>query len=52
MGCGQQVFSVPKTSRRLKPFVDHVMVFSILDNKVWFRNYQVSVGGLGSWDSR
>lgn len=37
----RQVFSVPKTSRRLKPFVDHIMVFSILDSKVWFRNYQV-----------
>ncbi|CAD6577111.1 MAG: Ribosome bioproteinsis protein brx1 [Tremellales sp. Tagirdzhanova-0007] len=35
------VFSVPRTSRRLKPFVDHVLVFSILDNKVWFRNYQI-----------
>ena len=22
--------------------MDHVLVFSILDNKVWFRNYQVS----------
>ena len=36
------MFSVPRTSRKLKPFVDHVLVFSILDNKVWFRNYQVS----------
>ena len=36
-----QVFSVPKTSRRLKPFVDHILLFSVLDGKIWFRNYQV-----------
>jgi hypothetical protein len=36
-----QMFSVPKTSRRTKPFIDHILTFSILDNKVWFRNYQV-----------
>ncbi|ADV22406.1 ribosome biogenesis protein BRX1 [Cryptococcus gattii E566] len=35
------VFSVPKTSRKLKPFIDHILLFSLLDNKVWFRNYQV-----------
>jgi len=34
-------FSVPKTSRRLKPFIDHVLTFSLLDNKIWFRNYQI-----------
>ncbi|WWC92748.1 uncharacterized protein L201_007707 [Kwoniella dendrophila CBS 6074] len=34
-------FSVPKTSRRLKPFVDHILLFSLLDNKIWFRNYQI-----------
>jgi len=38
----EQAFSVPKTSRRLKPFIDHIMLFSILDNRIWFRNYQVS----------
>lgn len=36
-----QVFSTPKTSRRLKPFIDHLILFSLLDNKIWFRNYQV-----------
>lgn len=36
-----QVFSIPKTSRRLKPFIDHILLFSILDNKIWFRNYQI-----------
>ncbi|CDS12402.1 hypothetical protein LRAMOSA04596 [Lichtheimia ramosa] len=36
-----QVFNVPKGSRRSKPFFDHVLSFSIADNRIWFRNYQV-----------
>ncbi|KAK9323890.1 Brix domain-containing protein [Lipomyces orientalis] len=36
------IFGVPKGSRRSKPFVDHVLAFSVVDNKVWFRNYQIS----------
>lgn len=34
-------FGVPLTSRKIKPFVDHVMSFSIVDDKVWVRNYQI-----------
>ncbi|KAF9359334.1 Ribosome biogenesis protein brx1 [Mortierella sp. NVP85] len=37
-----QIFGVPKTSRRIKPFIDHVISFSIVDNRVWFRNYQIT----------
>ena len=37
-----QVFNVPKGSRRSKPFIDHVLTFSIAENKIWFRNYQVT----------
>ncbi|KAG0743260.1 hypothetical protein G6F57_002460 [Rhizopus arrhizus] len=37
-----QVFNVPKGTRRSKPFIDHVLSFSIVDNRVWFRNYQAS----------
>lgn len=36
-----QIFNVPKGSRRSKPFFDHVLSFSIADNRIWFRNYQV-----------
>ena len=36
-----QMFAVPRTARRAKPFVDHVLTFSILDNKVWFRDFQI-----------
>lgn len=35
------IFTVPKGARHSKPFVDHILLFSILDNRVWFRNYQV-----------
>ena len=34
-------FGVPKTSRKIKPFIVHVMSFTILDNKIWIRNYQI-----------
>ncbi|GAA6032338.1 hypothetical protein JCM8097_008126 [Rhodosporidiobolus ruineniae] len=36
-----QNFAVPKTARRAKPFIDHVINFSIVDGKIWFRNYQI-----------
>jgi ribosome biogenesis protein BRX1 len=36
-----QIFATPRSSRKIKPFVDRVMSFSILDNKVWIRNYQI-----------
>lgn len=36
-----QVLGVPKGVKRSKPFVDHVLTLSIVDDKVWFRNYQI-----------
>lgn len=36
-----QTFGVPKTSRKLKPFIDRIYSFSIVDNRVWFRHYQI-----------
>lgn len=36
-----QMFGVPRLARRSKPFIDHVISFSIVDNKIWFRNYQI-----------
>jgi len=35
------MFGVPPLARRVKPFVDHVLTFSILDSKIWFRNFQI-----------
>ncbi|KAK4569982.1 Ribosome biogenesis protein brx1 [Recurvomyces mirabilis] len=37
-----QVFGVPEGSRKVKPFVDHVMGFTIVGGKVWVRVYQIS----------
>ncbi|CCH42763.1 hypothetical protein BN7_2307 [Wickerhamomyces ciferrii] len=34
-------FGVPPGSRKIKPFTDHVMSFSIVDGKIWVRNYQI-----------
>lgn len=36
-----QVFGTPKEFRKSKPYHDHVFVFSIVDDHIWFRNYQV-----------
>jgi len=32
---------VPPTARRSKPFIDHILTFSMLDGKIWFRNFQI-----------
>ncbi|CAG8549118.1 3359_t:CDS:2 [Ambispora gerdemannii] len=37
----KQIFGVPRGARRAKPFIDHVISFSIADDRIWFRNYQV-----------
>ncbi|KAJ1659847.1 Ribosome biogenesis protein brx1 [Dispira simplex] len=34
-------FGVPKGTRRSKPFVDHILTFSLVDNCIWFRNFQI-----------
>lgn len=36
-----QIFGVPSTARKAKPFIDHILTFSIVDSKIWFRNFQV-----------
>ncbi|KAI0340074.1 Brix-domain-containing protein [Trametopsis cervina] len=35
------IFGVPSQARKAKPFIDHILTFSLLDNKIWFRNYQI-----------
>ncbi|KAJ1959603.1 Ribosome biogenesis protein brx1 [Dipsacomyces acuminosporus] len=37
-----QMFAVPKGTRKSKPFYDHVFTFSVVDNRVWFRNFQIA----------
>lgn len=36
-----QTFSTPRYHPKSQPFVDHVFTFTIADNRIWFRNYQV-----------
>lgn len=36
-----QVFSTPNHHPRSQPFIDHVFTFSIGDNRIWFRNFQI-----------
>lgn len=35
-------FGVPQGARKSKPFIDHVMGFTLADGKIWVRNYQVT----------
>lgn len=34
-------FGVPKGSRKSKPFVDHIMAFTVADGKIWIRCYEI-----------
>jgi ribosome biogenesis protein BRX1 len=36
-----QTFGIPKGHPRSQPFYDRVYTFSVVDDKVWFRHYQV-----------
>nr|CAH7751020.1 unnamed protein product [Callosobruchus chinensis] len=36
-----QVSGVPKHHPKRQLFFDHVYTFSVLDNRIWFRNYQI-----------
>ncbi|CAN9504294.1 unnamed protein product [Ophioblennius macclurei] len=36
-----QTFSTPRYHPKSQPFVDHVLTFTITDNRIWFRNYQI-----------
>ena len=42
----RQVFTVPLGHPKSKPFVDHVMSFFVVDDKIWIRNYQISERGV------
>ncbi|CAL1540649.1 unnamed protein product [Lymnaea stagnalis] len=36
-----QIFGTPNHHPKSQPFTDHVFTFSIQDNRIWFRNYQI-----------
>eukprot|EP00955_Chlamydomonas_euryale_P039058 351290-Chlamydomonas_euryale.AAC.1 len=49
-----QIFTTPRRHHKSKPFFDHVLSFSVADDRIWMRNYQVcdvrSVDGYpGGW---
>jgi len=37
-----QIMGTPSHHPKSQPFIDHVINFSILDNKIWVRNYQIN----------
>jgi len=36
-----QVFGTPNQHPKSQPFFDHVLSLTVLDNRIWFRNYQI-----------
>lgn len=36
-----QIFGVPNHHPKSQPFIDHVYTFTFLDNRIWFRNFQI-----------
>jgi len=36
------IFGVPQGARKTKPFVDHVMGFTMSDGKIWIRCFQIN----------
>jgi ribosome biogenesis protein BRX1 len=36
-----KVFGTPKMHPKSKPFIDHVLTFSLVDGRIWVRNYQI-----------
>ncbi|EPS44483.1 hypothetical protein H072_1510 [Dactylellina haptotyla CBS 200.50] len=47
-----QTFGVPKGARKSKPFVDHVMSFTVADGKIWIRCYQICEADLNKKDAK
>ncbi|CAG2058522.1 unnamed protein product, partial [Timema podura] len=55
-----QVFGTPNHHPKSQPFTDHVMTFTVLDNRIWFRPrfvlnpvkiFKGSFGGEALWDN-
>lgn len=36
-----QTFGTPNYHPKSQPFIDHIFNFAIVDNRIWFRNYQI-----------
>ncbi|CAO1602196.1 MAG: hypothetical protein LQ349_006283 [Xanthoria aureola] len=46
------VFGVPKGARKTKPFVDHVMGFTLADGKIWIRCFEIRETAVSKAESR
>ncbi|XP_023727766.1 ribosome biogenesis protein BRX1 homolog isoform X2 [Cryptotermes secundus] len=36
-----QIFGTPYHHPKSQPFIDHVITFSVVDSRIWFRNFQI-----------
>lgn len=45
------IFSVPKGARKSKPFIDHVLGFTIADGKIWIRCFQINETAVSKSDT-
>ena len=45
------IFGVPQGARKSKPFVDHVMSFTVADGKIWIRCFQISETAVSKSDA-
>ena len=45
------IFGVPQGARKTKPFIDHVMGFTIADGKIWIRCFQISETAVSKTDT-
>ena len=45
------IFGVPEGARKTKPFIDHVMGFTIADGKIWIRCFQISETAISKTDA-
>ncbi|KAL8992243.1 MAG: hypothetical protein Q9188_007634, partial [Gyalolechia gomerana] len=46
------IFGVPKGARKTKPFVDHIMGFTIADGKIWIRCFEIRETIISKAESR
>ncbi|KAL9103721.1 MAG: hypothetical protein Q9163_001271 [Psora crenata] len=45
------IFSVPKGARKTKPFIDHVMGFTVADGKIWIRCFEITETAIAKGDN-
>ncbi|KAL8931729.1 MAG: hypothetical protein Q9216_007092 [Gyalolechia sp. 2 TL-2023] len=46
------IFGVPKGARKTKPFVDHIMGFTVADGKIWIRCFEIRETAVSKAEAR